>query len=149
MSLSCCTQHPTIPVLWSQMLNRTLAPAAAGQSGMAEWRDAQLAKWHEQAARQKGSSVLHLLTRSPSTQQTGGLYRATLRGHTAEVKTVAISPSGQQVVTASSDGTAQVGAAGRRACPCGGLFPSQPGSDVGRTAARGERLLPLAARVSG
>jgi hypothetical protein len=47
----------------------------------------------------------------------GGLYRATLRGHSAAVSKVVISPSGQQVVTASSDGTAQVGrcAAGRLA----------------------------------
>jgi WD40 repeat protein len=109
MSLSCCTQHPTIPMLWAQMLNRTMALAATGQFGMAAWHDAQLSKWRQHAQRQKGSGVLHLLARTSSLQQSGGLYRATLRGHTAQVKTVVISPSGQQVVTASSDGTAQVG----------------------------------------
>jgi hypothetical protein len=109
MSLSCCTQHPTIPMLWSQMLNRTLALAATGQFGMDDWHQAQLSKWRQQAQCAKGAGVLHLLARTASVQQSGGLYRATLRGHTAEVKTVVISPSGQQVVTASSDGTAQVG----------------------------------------
>lgn len=109
MSLSCCTQHPTIPMLWSQMLNRTLALAATGQFGMDDWHRAQLSKWRQHAQHAKGAGVLHLLARTCSVQQSGGLYRSTLRGHTAQVKTVVISPSGQQVVTASSDGTAQVG----------------------------------------
>jgi hypothetical protein len=75
MSLSCCTQHPTVPMLWSQMLNRSIALAATRAYGMDGWRSEQLARWREQAQRSKGSTVLHLLTRTPSTQQTGARRR--------------------------------------------------------------------------
>jgi hypothetical protein len=71
MSLSCCTQHPTVPILWSQMLNRSVALAATGGYGMDGWRAEQLVRWREQAQRSKGSTVLHPLTRTASTQQTG------------------------------------------------------------------------------
>jgi hypothetical protein len=56
-----------------------------------------------------GYHLVHLVPRSASLQQAGGLHRMTLRGHTATVPKVVISPNGSDVITVSDDGTAQVG----------------------------------------
>lgn len=58
-----------------------------------------------------GYTLIHLVPRSASLQQAGGLHRMTLRGHTAPVPRVVISPNGADVITVSDDGTAQVGSA--------------------------------------
>lgn len=55
-----------------------------------------------------GGHLLHLLPSTASLEQAGGLNRMTLRGHTAPVRKVVISPNGRDVITVSEDGTAQV-----------------------------------------
>ena len=45
---------------------------------------------------------------TPSLDQAGGLQRLALRGHTAPVTKVLLTPSGTDAVTASADGTARV-----------------------------------------
>lgn len=68
-------------------------PAAAGSAGGA-------------------AAVLHLLSRTASLQQAGGVSLMALRGHTGAVRRVCISPDGRDVLTASDDGAVQVGAGG-------------------------------------
>jgi WD40 repeat protein len=53
--------------------------------------------------------VQHLLCTSTSLRQAGGQHRMVLRGHTAAVRHLAISSDGRDVLTASDDGTVQVG----------------------------------------
>ena len=55
-----------------------------------------------------GGHLLHLMPSTASLEQAGGLNRMTLRGHTAPVRKVVISPNGRDVITVSEDGTAQV-----------------------------------------
>lgn len=50
------------------------------------------------------SRLLHLMPRSPSLAQAGGVQRMTLRGHTAPVTRVAIAPNCIEVVTISEVG---------------------------------------------
>lgn len=54
-----------------------------------------------------GKRVLHLMPRTPSLTQAGGVHRMTLRGHSAPIRRVVISPNGNDVITISDDGTAQ------------------------------------------
>lgn len=56
-----------------------------------------------------GTRLVHLMPRSASLEQAGGLLRMTLRGHSGPVHKVVLSPNGRDVVTVSEDGTAQVG----------------------------------------
>lgn len=56
--------------------------------------------------------VQHLLCTSTSLRQAGGQHRMVLRGHTAAVRHLAISSDGRDVLTASDDGTVQVGGGG-------------------------------------
>jgi hypothetical protein len=51
----------------------------------------------------------HLMGYTPSLQQAGGRHRMALRGHLGPIRSVVISPSGKDVLTASDDGGVQVG----------------------------------------
>jgi hypothetical protein len=53
----------------------------------------------------------HLLGYTPSLVQAGGMHRMALRGHLGPIRKVVIAPDGKDVLTASDDGTVQVGAA--------------------------------------
>ena len=55
-----------------------------------------------------GTHLVHLMPRSASLEQAGGLHRMTLRGHNGPVLKVVLSPNGRDVITVSADGTAQV-----------------------------------------
>ena len=59
-----------------------------------------------------GSHLVHLLPRTATLEQAGGTNRMTLRGHTGAIHKVVISPNGEDVITVSEDGTAQVCAQG-------------------------------------
>jgi hypothetical protein len=50
----------------------------------------------------------HLMGYTPSLQQAGGRHRMALRGHLGPIRSVIISPSGKDVLTASDDGGVQV-----------------------------------------
>jgi WD40 repeat protein len=52
----------------------------------------------------------HLLGYTPSLVQAGGMHRMALRGHLGPIRKVVIAPDGKDVLTASDDGTVQVGA---------------------------------------
>jgi hypothetical protein len=54
----------------------------------------------------------HLLGYTPSLVQAGGMHRMALRGHLGPIRKVVIAPDGKDVLTASDDGTVQVGAVG-------------------------------------
>lgn len=54
--------------------------------------------------------VQHLLSRSATLDQAGGRHRMALRGHRSAVRKVVITAEGRDVLTASDDGTVQVGA---------------------------------------
>jgi WD40 repeat protein len=71
--------------------------------------------------------VRHLLSRTAALQQAGGASLMALRGHTAAVRAVVISPDGRDVLTASDDGAVQVRAASRAG--------RSLGAKVGRSAA--------------
>ena len=107
MSLSSCLALPHLRMLRAQLLLRLQAVAEAAESGaeVATW-------WRTQAARclhelSAGEPIKHMVTRSPSLEQAGGLHRMTLRGHAGPVGHVQIVPGGSHLVTASADGTAQ------------------------------------------
>jgi hypothetical protein len=51
----------------------------------------------------------HLLGYTPSLVQAGGMHRMALRGHVGPIRKVVIAPDGKDVLTASDDGTVQVG----------------------------------------
>ena len=58
---------------------------------------------------QQAAAVPHLLTRTATLQQAGGPQLVALRGHAGAVRCVAVSPDGRDVLTASDDGSVQVG----------------------------------------
>lgn len=106
MSLSACAEHSGIAMLRPQMFLRMMAVAASPE--WKDWYDDQRQSYMTDAAAAAGRFVVHLLARSPALGQAGGLLRMTLRGHTGAIRKVLLSPSGQNVVTISDDGTAQV-----------------------------------------
>ncbi|GAX79554.1 hypothetical protein CEUSTIGMA_g6995.t1 [Chlamydomonas eustigma] len=117
LSLGCCMEHPSASMLRHQMLSRLMAKVAAqppADTRMSE--DTQLKRWYEEQAGMvavdgvlsAGQHLVHLMPRSATLEQAGGLHRMTLRGHTGSVRKVVISPNGRDVVTVSEDGIAQV-----------------------------------------
>ncbi|KAK9809322.1 hypothetical protein WJX73_004674 [Symbiochloris irregularis] len=100
MSVSACLQHPGVSLLRSQMVARLTAvrPHAFKE------RQVLPAPTDEQG----GQKVRALRLKGMSMEQAGGLQRMTLRGHTAGLQKVLLSPSGIDVITASQDCTARV-----------------------------------------
>lgn len=47
---------------------------------------------------------MHLMARTATLNQAGGLHRMALKGHSGPIRKVLISPDGQDVFTASDDG---------------------------------------------
>lgn len=116
LSLGAATEHPTKHLLREQMLCRLMVVSQAGP--LLPWYEQQHASCAADALMAPSPAVLHLLTRTPTLNQAGGVARMTLRGHTLPVRKVLITPNGKDIVTISDDGTAQV----RQACglpvPC-------------------------------
>lgn len=73
-----------------------------------EWYDRQVSLAAADEAIAAGSMLIHLMPRTATLEQAGGLHRMTLRGNSGPVHKVVISPNGRDVVTVSEDGTAQV-----------------------------------------
>ncbi|KAG2433079.1 hypothetical protein HYH02_012783 [Chlamydomonas schloesseri] len=106
LSLGAAMEHPTARMMREQMLARLMAVTAGGR--LKEWYDEQTAKCAAEGMLAVNSRLLHLMPRSPSLAQAGGVQRMTLRGHSAPVTRVAIAPNCTEVVTISEDGSAQV-----------------------------------------
>lgn len=109
LSLGCCMEHPLASMLRQQMLARLTAVVQAGGSPwLREWYEMQSSLVAGDEAMAAGTKLLHLMPRSASLEQAGGLHRMTLRGHSGPVLQVVLSPNGTDVITVSADGTAQV-----------------------------------------
>lgn len=110
LSLGCCVENPGSSMLREQMLGRTMEYIASigAPPGLKGWYDDQYAKSYSVAARCAGVEPVHLLPRTATLQQAGGLHRITLRGHGAAVRQMVISANAQDVITVAGDGTAQV-----------------------------------------
>ncbi|KXZ46882.1 hypothetical protein GPECTOR_39g376 [Gonium pectorale] len=106
LSLGAAMEHPAVRMMREQMLARLMAVAAAGQ--LRDWYADQTAKCAAEGMLAIDSRLLHLMPRSPSLAQAGGVQRMTLRGHQAPIRRVAIAPNCCDVVTISDDGSAQV-----------------------------------------
>lgn len=106
MSMGACVAHPRVTMLWPQMLSRLAA--VARNSELKDWYDRHCQRYVEYASGRVGRHLVHLLARSATLEQAGGLHRMTLRGHKGPVLKVLICPSGQDVITVSTDGTLQV-----------------------------------------
>lgn len=106
LSLGAAMEHPTSRMMREQMLARLMAVANAGR--LQEWFDDQTAKCAAESMLAVNTRVLHLMPRTPSLTQAGGVHRMTLRGHSAPISRVAIAPNCCDVVTISEDGSAQV-----------------------------------------
>ncbi|KAG2488814.1 hypothetical protein HYH03_012613 [Edaphochlamys debaryana] len=105
LSLGAAMEHPQARMMREQMLARLMAVAATGR--LKDWFDEQTAKCAAESMLAASSRLLHLMPRSPSLAQAGGVQRMTLRGHSAPVRRVAIAPNCCDVVTISDDGSAQ------------------------------------------
>jgi len=110
LSLGCCMEHPTAHMLREQMLARLMAVAGDGAPPgvLSEWYQQQSGRVAADKVMAAGVEVVHLMPRTATLQQAGGLHRMTLRGHNGPVRKVVISPTGQDIITVSDDGTAQV-----------------------------------------
>ncbi|GIM13509.1 hypothetical protein Vretimale_16605 [Volvox reticuliferus] len=106
LSLGAAMEHPNARMLREQMLARLMAVAAGGR--LKEWFAEQTSKCAAESMLAANSRLLHLMPRSPSLAQAGGVQRMTLRGHVGPIPRVAIAPNCCEVVTISEDGLAQV-----------------------------------------
>ncbi|GLI67543.1 hypothetical protein VaNZ11_011767 [Volvox africanus] len=106
LSLGAAMEHPTARMLREQMLARLMAVAAGGR--LKDWFAEQTSKCAAESMLAANSRLLHLMPRSPSLAQAGGVQRMTLRGHAGPIPRVAIAPNCCEVVTISEDGLAQV-----------------------------------------
>lgn len=104
ISATASLDHPNLYILKEQMLARLMV-AAMGTS---------LSSWYESARsecrlavphRRARNMPVHLLPRTPTLEQAGGLQRLILKGHTEGVRKVMLVPNGTEVVTASADGS--------------------------------------------
>ncbi|KAG2434515.1 hypothetical protein HYH02_012182 [Chlamydomonas schloesseri] len=78
-------------------------------SGLRDWYEFQVAQCAvESIITTGGRRARHLLPRSASLAQAGALQRLVLRGHSAPLRRVAISPAGTELLTLSDDGSAQL-----------------------------------------
>ncbi|KAG1672914.1 hypothetical protein FOA52_012359 [Chlamydomonas sp. UWO 241] len=110
LSLGYCMQHPTANMLRQQMLARLMRVSADAKAPewLREWCERQTALVAGEEVFASGLNAVHLMPRSATLEQAGGLHRMTLSRHTGPVRRVVISPNGREVFTASEDGSAQV-----------------------------------------
>mmetsp|Transcript_31108 Transcript_31108/g.92637 ORF Transcript_31108/g.92637 Transcript_31108/m.92637 type:complete len:845 (-) Transcript_31108:23-2557(-) len=111
LSATACTAFPGVPMMRPQLLGRLMAfgQLETASQWLKDWLEMQMAAAAAEEHLTAGHRCLtHLLPRSASLQQAGGVLRNTLRGHSAPVRRVVISPNGRDVVTVSEDGSVQV-----------------------------------------
>eukprot|EP00884_Botryococcus_braunii_P009373 jgi/Botrbrau1/18437/Bobra.0072s0025.1 len=101
MSVPACLAHPTVSMLRSQMAGRLIGIQIAKQMQGPLLAPAP-------PLMDGDCRVRCLETKTASLEQAGGLQRMTLRGHTAAVHKVLLTPGGIDVITVSADGTARV-----------------------------------------
>ena len=100
--------HSTLYILKEQMLGRLMI-SAQQNPGIQEWCEQGSREWRMAVPYRKSRSMpVHLLPKTPSLEQAGGLQRLILKGHTENIIKVELSPNGLEVVTASADGSIRV-----------------------------------------
>lgn len=100
--------HSTLYILKEQMLGRLMV-AAENNPGIREWYEQGVRECRMAVPYRKSRSMpVHLLPKTPSLEQAGGLQRLILKGHTGCIHKVQLAPNGLEVVTASSDGSIRV-----------------------------------------
>ena len=100
--------YSSLYVLKEQMLGRLMV-AARENPGIMEWYEQGVKEWRMVVPYRKSRSMpVHLLPKTPSLEQAGGLQRLILKGHSGGIRKVQLAPNGQEVVTASADGTIRV-----------------------------------------
>ncbi|GFR44231.1 hypothetical protein Agub_g5422 [Astrephomene gubernaculifera] len=106
LSLGAAMAHPAARMMREQMLARLMAVAERGR--LKDWFEEQTAKCAAEGMLAVNCRLLHLMPRSPSLAQAGGVQRMTLRGHSGPIRRVALAPNCCELVTISDDGSAQV-----------------------------------------
>eukprot|EP00210_Caulerpa_lentillifera_P008913 g8504.t1 len=108
ISANSSLDHSTLYVLKEQMLSRLII-SAEQSPGINDWYQQGLTECQMAVSYRRSKSMpVHLLPRTPSLEQAGGLQRLILKGHLGGVHKVELAPNGLEVVTASSDGTIRV-----------------------------------------
>eukprot|EP00210_Caulerpa_lentillifera_P006800 g6499.t1 len=108
ISAKAALDHSTLYVLKEQMLSRLMI-SADESPGIRDWYNQGRIECKEAVPYRRSKSMpVHLLPRTPSLEQAGGLQRLILKGHTGGIQKVELAPNGLEVVTVSSDGTLRI-----------------------------------------